>query len=331
MPFTNPQNKECLGYDCPFPRMGIPSPFPPDPMRLFEQRQGVVVWAPAKVNLFLEVLGKRPDGYHAIATLLLAIRRYDTLRIREDASGSIQLQCNRSDLSTGPDNLIVRAARLLQERTGCSRGCQIRLTKRIPLAAGLAGGSSDAAATLVGLNRLWKLGLGTSELARLAAELGSDVPFFLHPPAAWCTGRGEIVTPVPMPRPLDLVLLCPNFGSSTAAVYAQVRPPDQPLDGAALLAAVRTGDVEEIGRRLHNRLQPAAETIAPKLAEYFQRLRSLGPTGALMSGSGSSLFAVCRDRRDAERIAQELRQSARGEYEVYVVRSCLEQAPPRKG
>ncbi len=297
-------------------------------MHLLQTRQDVLVWAPAKVNLFLEVLGKRPDGFHEIATLMLAIRRFDTLCIKEDPSGEILLHCNRSDLSTGPDNLIVRAARLLQKHTGESRGCRIQLVKRIPMAAGLAGGSSDAAATLLGLNRLWQLGLQASELEKLGAELGSDVPFFFHLPAAWCTGRGEIVTPVSFPRPLDLVLLCPSFGCATAAVYRHVQVPDKPLDCAAMLAAANAGDVAAIGRHLHNRLQPAATAIAPKIAEYQQRLLALNPAGALMSGSGSTLFAVCRNRDEAQRMARELRDSARGVYQVYVVRSCLEQRPP---
>jgi 4-diphosphocytidyl-2-C-methyl-D-erythritol kinase len=127
-------------------------------MRLLSLGHDVVVWAPAKVNLFLEVLGKRSDGYHAIATLMVAVRRFDTLWFKEDPSGSLHLRCNRSDLSTGPDNLVLRAAELLRQRTGCTRGCRIQLTKRIPQAAGLAGGSTDAAATLLGLNRLWQLG-----------------------------------------------------------------------------------------------------------------------------------------------------------------------------
>ncbi len=287
-----------------------------------------MVRAPAKVNLFLEVLGKRPDGFHAIATLLVAIRRYDTLYFKEETSGAIQLSCNRSDLSTGADNLVVRAARLLQERSGCKRGCRIRLSKRIPLAAGLAGGSSDAAATLLGLNRLWRLGWQSHDLETLGAELGSDVAFFFHPPAAWCTGRGEIVSPVTLARPLDLVLVCPEFGSSTAAVYKHVEIPAKSKDGAGILRAVQRGDVAAIGRRLFNRLQPAAETIAPKLKEYRQRLQAQKPAGALMSGSGSSLFAVCRDRLEASRIAGALRRQARGEYRVFIVRSCSAQQPP---
>ena len=141
-----------------------------------------MVRAPAKVNLFLEVLGKRPDGFHEIATLMVAIRLMDTLIFKEEPD--LRLGCNRPDLSTGPDNLVLRAARLLAERTGCTKGAHIRLVKRIPMAAGLAGGSTDAAATLWGLNRLWKLGLSRDELAGMGAELGSDIPFFFHAPAA---------------------------------------------------------------------------------------------------------------------------------------------------
>ena len=301
-------------------------------MQLIERPPHLEVWAPAKVNLFLEVLGKRPDGYHDIATLMLAINFFDTLRIKEDPSGAVKLSCSQRQrqpkLSTGMDNLVVRAARLLLDRTGCTRGCRILLIKRLPVAAGLAGGSSDAAATLLGLNRLWQLGLQAEELEKLGAELGSDVPFFFHLPAAWCTGRGEIVQPASFPRQLDLVLLCPNFGCPTAAVYREVKVPAKPQDGAAMMAAAAAGDVEAIGRQLHNRLQPAAEAIAPKLAEYREQLAAMNPAGAILSGSGSTLFAVCRSRDEAKRIAKELRDRTAGECQVYVVRSCSEQRPP---
>src|SRR5438874_4839971 len=140
---------------------------------MFSERHadGVVVRAPAKLNLFLEVLGKRDDGYHDIATLMVAISLEDTLVLREQATEEIELRCDHPELTTGAENLVVRAARMLQERTGCHRGAAIQLVKRIPLAAGLAGGSTDAAAALAGLNRLWQLGLPSAELAALAAEL----------------------------------------------------------------------------------------------------------------------------------------------------------------
>src|SRR5439155_448213 len=156
----------------------------------------VLVLAPAKINLHLEVLRRRADGYHDLETLMVAVGLYDTLEFKDDSSGDVRLSCDRPDLSTGPDNLICRAADLLRQRFIVSRGATIRLWKRIPLAAGLAGGSSDAAATLAGLNLVWRLGLANEELARLGAELGSDVSFFCAGPAAWCTGRGEIVRPL---------------------------------------------------------------------------------------------------------------------------------------
>src|SRR5262249_47160138 len=231
---------------------------------------GLTVRAPAKVNLFLEVLGKRPDGYHDLATLMVAVSLFDTLEFKEDSAKAISLDVldspaeepggeDRPLLSTGPDNLVWRAAELLQHRTGHPGGCRIRLTKRIPLAAGLAGGSSDAAATLVGLNRLWCLGLSSDELKALGAELGSDVPFFLGPPAPWWTGRGEIVMPLTPAKPLWLVLVCPPVGLSTAAVFRALTVPECPTDGTRLKEALESGDLDAVGRGLFNRLQPVAE------------------------------------------------------------------------
>ncbi len=280
------------------------------------------VWAPAKVNLFLELTARRPDGYHELRTLMVAVGLYDTLEFA--AAPSIRLSCSDPALTTGPENLIVRAAELLRRHTGYAGGADVRLTKRIPLAAGLAGGSTDAAATLVGLNRLWGLGLGADELAALAAELGSDVAFFLRPPAAWCTGRGEEVSPWPLGARLHLVLVCPPFGLSTAAVYRGARVPDAPESGDAIRQAVRAGDVESVGRLLHNRLQEPAERLRPELADYRRRLAALGPAGCLMSGSGSTVFALCRDAPDARRLAAAARAAfAPAGAKVFVVRSCL--------
>ena len=149
----------------------------------------VHVLAPAKINLYLEILGKRPDGYHEIATLMLAVELFDELDLDLDESGRLSLRCDELGLSTGPDNLVLRAARLLKDRARCPHRAKIHLTKRIPWAAGLGGGSSDAAGTLAGLNELWQLNLAAAELASIGSEIGSDVPFFFHTPAAWCTGR----------------------------------------------------------------------------------------------------------------------------------------------
>jgi 4-diphosphocytidyl-2-C-methyl-D-erythritol kinase len=289
-------------------------------MLIEPQADGLVVWAPAKVNLYLEVLGKRPDGYHDIATVMVAVSLYDTLVIKEESSGAVALRCDHPGLSPGPDNLVIRAATLLRQHTGCPRGAALVLTKRIPLAAGLAGGSSDAAAALVGLDRLWRLGLDDTDLAALAAQLGSDVAFFLKPPAAWCTGRGERVTPLAPGRTLWFVLLCPPFGLATADVYRAGTVPAQPYDGAAIREALGRGDAEEIGPLLFNRLQAPAEQLRPELLEYLALLAQTRPAGRLMSGSGSTLFALCRGPREAARVAAGLR--SRTDAAVYVVRSC---------
>jgi 4-diphosphocytidyl-2-C-methyl-D-erythritol kinase len=284
----------------------------------------LAVRAPAKVNLFLEVTARRPDGYHELRTLMVAVGLYDTLAFAPAPPGTIRLACSDPALGTGRENLVMRAAEALRRHTGHPGGATVRLTKRIPVAAGLGGGSSDAAATLVGLNRLWGLGLGRAELAALAAELGSDVAFFLGPPAAWCTGRGEEVTPWPLGGRLHVVLVCPPFGLSTAQVYRGVRVPEAPLDGAALKEAVRAGDVAAIGRHLHNRLQEPALALRPELAAWLARLAALGPAGCLVSGSGSTVFALCQDAADARRVAAAVRadETAAGA-RVFAVRSCV--------
>jgi 4-diphosphocytidyl-2-C-methyl-D-erythritol kinase len=294
-------------------------------MLIERHADAIVVRAPAKVNLHLEVLAKRADGYHEIATLMVAVSLYDTLEFKEETSEAIRLDSDHPTLSLGPENLIVRAAHLLRQRVGCTRGARMRLWKRIPLAGGLAGGSTDAAATLSGLNRLWQLGVSDPDLAAMSAELGSDVPFFFATPAAWCTGRGEKVEKLPLGTTLYLVLACPGVGCETAEVYGNVTVPREPEDGAAIRRAAQEGDIEEIGRRLHNRLQTPAEKLRPVVAETRERLAGLHPAGTLMSGSGSSVFALCRDLAEALRLARAMRETAvaGSSLRIYSVQSCL--------
>jgi 4-diphosphocytidyl-2-C-methyl-D-erythritol kinase len=299
----------------------------------------LTVRSPAKVNLFLEVLGKRPDGYHDLATVMVAVSLFDTLEVKEDLTKAITLDLiptpeepageDRPPLSAGPDNLVCRAADLLKRKTGYAGGARLRLHKRIPLAAGLAGGSSDAAATLLALNRLWQLGLSIEEMAVLGAELGSDVPFFLGGPAAWCTGRGEIVTPLRPARPLWLVLVCPPVGLATASVFKALtlgeRGQSWPRSAEALRQAFESGDFEGIAGALFNRLQAVAERLCPAIADLNARLGALGPAGHLMSGSGSTLFALCHDQAEAQQIAAKLIPLVREKLvsRLHVVRSCI--------
>jgi 4-diphosphocytidyl-2-C-methyl-D-erythritol kinase len=299
-------------------------------MLMVRTSSAVSVRAPAKVNLFLEVLGKRPDGFHEIATLMVAVNLYDGLTFTEAPAGRLVLTCDDPRLSVGPDNLVWRAADRLRQRTGCNRGAHIHLTKRIPMAAGLAGGSSDAAATLAGLNALWDLGLETPKLAEIAAEIGSDIAFFFATPAAWCTGRGEVVEPAPLGRSLDFLLVCPSVGLSTADVYRNVTVPQRAESGDAIRRALAQGDVAGIGRNLHNRLQAPAERLSPTVGELARLLDRHRPTGARMSGSGSSLFALGRDRQETVRLARALRRAAPsspgvpgGGLRLFLVRSCV--------
>jgi 4-diphosphocytidyl-2-C-methyl-D-erythritol kinase len=293
-------------------------------MLMRRSASAVRVWTPAKVNLFLEVLARRPDGYHELATLMTAVSLYDTLEFTEEPTGATTLHSDHPSLSTGPDNLIRRAVELVRRRSGRSEGVAVRLWKRIPMAAGLAGGSSDAAATLAGLNRLWRLDWGREELARLGAELGSDVAFFFAAPAAWCTGRGERIEPLRLGRALDFVLVSPPVGLSTAEVFRGVTVPAEPIPSGAVRRAAEAGDVRELGQLLHNRLQPAAERLCPDVAGLCARLAGLGPAGQLMTGSGSTVFALCRCAGEALTLARAL-HSARDELggaRVNVVRSC---------
>jgi 4-diphosphocytidyl-2-C-methyl-D-erythritol kinase len=301
----------------------------------------LVLRAPAKLNLHLEVLGKRPDGYHELETLMVAVSLDDTLEFWPDESGKLTLTCGDPGLTCGPENLVMKAAERLKRHVNGLSGAAIHLTKRIPMQAGLAGGSSDAATTLKGLNRLWSLGLSNDELGQLGAEVGSDVPFFFSPGAAWCTGRGEKVEPMTLGRPLDFLLAYPSVGLATAEVFRRVTVPAQPVSGGEIRSAVTRGDVDAIGPLLHNRLQEPAEKMCPEVARLRQDLSAANPVGCLMSGSGTTVFALCRDRNDAVRVARTMgadvadspphdgsvSQSPAGpagvSYTLHVVRSCL--------
>lgn len=269
---------------------------------------GAEVLAPAKLNLFLEILGKRPDGYHELESLMVTVGLFDTLEVRDDPSGRIALECNDPSLPTDASNLVVRAAERLKAESGTGRGAAIRLRKAIPAQAGLAGGSSDAAATLAALDRIWGLTLSKPRLEALAAEIGSDVAFFLHAPAAVCRGRGEQVEPLSPALPLHFVVLCPPLGVATADVYRRLTPPKAPRSIAETRRALESGDTQDLGRSFFNRLQPVAEAIEPRLEAARRALESLGSSldGHLMSGSGSAYFGLCRDQDAAGHAARQL-------------------------
>ena len=269
---------------------------------------GLEALAPAKLNLFLEILNKRPDGFHELESLMVAVDLFDTLEFTDDPSGEVRLTCDDPTLPINGANLVVQAAERLRADAGLERGARISLRKAIPVRAGLAGGSSDAAVTLVALNRLWDARLPHQRLAELAGTIGSDVAFFLNTPAAICRGRGERVQPVELRSTLHFVVICPPVGVSTAGVYAKLTPPERPRPIGDALEALISGDSTALGRTLFNRLQPVAEAIEPDLERVRRALEEMGPSldGFLMSGSGSAYYGLCRDESAAGHAARHL-------------------------
>jgi 4-diphosphocytidyl-2-C-methyl-D-erythritol kinase len=301
-------------------------------MQLHRSGTGVVVQAPAKLNLFFEVLGKRADGYHEIETLMCPVDLYDTIFFQPEPHGQIRLICGEAsgrcgpsrpwwrEVPEGPENLVVRAVELLRSRAGVQAGAVLRLIKRIPPAAGLGGGSSDAAAALVAANAGWGLNWPEARLSRLAAELGSDVPFFLARRPAICRGRGEQVEPLPGVGSLSFVIVRPPEGLSTRDVYQVCRPAQEPRPLAPLRAALARGDLGQAGRLLFNRLQAAAESLSPWIERLRRAFAGLDCRGHAMTGSGTSYFGLCRHARHAERVARLLQAGGVGS--VFAARSC---------
>lgn len=301
-------------------------------MRLRQSGFGWVVHAPAKLNLFLEVLGKRADGYHDLETVMVAINLFDTLVLTEESSGEVTLRCQHAgsilsrsnkasdDVPETRDNLVVRAAELLRSRCGINRGIHIELTKRIPAAAGMAGGSSDAAAVMFALNEIWKLGLSGHELRKMASEIGSDVCFFLSPAsAAVCKGRGEILEPLPLPLRLHFVVARPDSGLSTALVYRHCRPEAEPHGASELLRHLQNGDLQRAATQLRNSLQPPAEDLNEDIKRLKHEFSRLPVMGHMMTGSGTAYFGLCQTRQSAMTAAARLR--ARGLSRVFVAES----------
>lgn len=281
----------------------------------------VEIQAPAKINLFLEILAKRPDGYHEIETLMSPIGLYDSLSFCPTESPEIRLDtrwaagsdvfhsgevCSLGDLPPAEKNIVHRAASLLQQRSGCARGAAIRLVKRIPSAAGLGGASSDAASVLVAANIAWQLNFSRERLAELAAELGSDIPFFLGSGSAICRGRGERIENVG-PIHLQVVVVRPPVGLSTPQVYQRCRPASTPVCVQKLQSGLRSGNWKEIRSALVNRLEEPAAQLTPWIGRLRKEFETAGCIAQQMSGSGSSYFGICENARHARRVASRLR------------------------
>ena len=262
----------------------------------------------AKINLYLDVLNKRRDGYNNIETIFQSVSLCDRLRFEERGS-QVSMSCSSPELDTGQDNLVYRAAMLLRARTGCRLGAHIHLDKHIPIAAGLAGGSGNAAATLTALNLLWNLRLSKGALHRLALELGSDVPFCLEGGGAAATRRGEDLTSLPPIEKTWFVLVHPPLAVSASHTYnhpALGRSSERPFAGKtrAFRGALRGSRSGRLASIIFNRMERPVFLDHPHLAEMKETLLHLGCTAAAMSGSGPTLFGLCASKRAAEKIAE---------------------------
>lgn len=264
----------------------------------------ICIKAYGKINLALDVMGKREDGYHEVAMIMQGIELHDTIKIQKNISQNIELSCNKKELENGPENLAYQAAELLLNDFSTG-GIKIHIDKRIPVAAGLAGGSTDAAAVLLGMNKLFNLQLSLTALQKYAELLGSDVPFCLNPLTSLATGRGERIKRLAECPKLWMVLYKPPFGVSTKDVYSHLQKitikkrPDLNRITKAIEEKNRNG----LYNNMVNVLEYATFDLYPNLGEWAKEINTYGGLRVMMSGSGPTLIAFVEDRNEALEMA----------------------------
>ena len=269
--------------------------------------------SPCKVNLLLNILGKRPDGFHELETIMQPVNLCDRLQFTREGS-ALQLTCSEPTLPTDSSNLVHRAAAGFLQQAGIRDGVRIHLEKKIPMAAGLGGGSGNAATTLLALNELFGSPLTLAQLDAIAAALGSDIPFFLQDTPALAVGRGEKVTslvPFAALRGAAFLLIHPGFGIATAWAYKELARFPVALNGRPgraeqLVSLLNSADLPVAGAEFYNSLEAPALDKYPLLALYQEFLRAHGAAAALMSGSGSTTFAIARTEAEARRLEEKV-------------------------
>ncbi|MGJ7036509.1 4-diphosphocytidyl-2-C-methyl-D-erythritol kinase [Anoxybacillus eryuanensis] len=286
----------------------------------------MLVKAPAKINLSLDVLHKRSDGYHEVNMVMTTIDLADRVELTDLYSDTIQIISHNRFVPDDERNLAYQAAKLLKEKLGVRRGVAISITKHIPVAAGLAGGSSDAAATLRGLNKLWGLGLSLDELAEIGAEIGSDVPFCVYGGTAVARGRGEKIEHIPAPPPCWVILAKPTIGVSTADVYRNlqlqsVHHPD--VDG--MVKAIKEKNYEKICALAGNVLESVTLNMHPEVAQIKEQMKRFGADVSLMSGSGPTVFGLVQHDSRLQRVYNGLRGFCEHVYAVRLIGERHEQ------
>jgi 4-diphosphocytidyl-2-C-methyl-D-erythritol kinase len=292
----------------------------------------VTIHAPAKLNLSLAVLDRRPDGYHDIESLMVPVTLHDTLHVTPTTKPGISLRVRwggrlarldssfSGDVPAGPGNLVVRAAEALAREAGVDRGLEIDLVKQVPAGAGLGGGSSDAAAVLQAAADAWQIDWPVERLAALGATLGSDIPWFFAGGPATVGGRGEQVRQVEGIPPLPAVIVKPAVSLSTAAVYRECRPDASRRGDAERLAAALCRGLRAAIPLMHNALESPARNLAPEVDRLLHDLRRAGGLHPMLTGSGSACFAITRTVVEARHLAS--RMEALGWPAVFPVRLC---------
>ncbi|MFD0870353.1 4-diphosphocytidyl-2-C-methyl-D-erythritol kinase [Chlamydia abortus] len=281
-------------------------------MKVFEK-------APAKINLSLDVLYKREDGYHEVEMVMTMVDLADRLEMQELSRDTIIISSQAGYIPLDEKNLAFQAAKLIKERYNVHKGVYIHLDKKIPVAAGLAGGSSDAAATLRGLNRLWNLGIPARELMELGAELGSDVPFCVMGGTALASGRGEKLEPLPSPPQCWVILAKPPINVSTGEVYGKLKASEIEHHPSIpdMLQSIRSGRFDLLCRSLGNVLENITFELYPEVRQLRDSMQRMGADGVLMSGSGPTVFGLVSKFSKAAKIYNGLRGFCK---EVYAVR-----------
>ena len=276
----------------------------------------LTIQAPAKINLILRVLYRRPDGYHEIDSLMVPVALFDTLTL-EAVEAGITVDCPGHPDLCGPRNLAYRAAERFLDQTGARLGVKICIQKRIPLQSGLGGGSSDAAAVLSGMQQLAGQPLGREELNSLATGLGADVPFFLAGGPCRCRGLGEVVDPVEITESFWAVLACAPFGFSTKEVYSRLRLAlTKPAGSDTQASPISAWGLELLASRLHNDLQTIGVEMQPVVMKVCDELLQAGAAGASMTGSGPTVFGLCRSEDEAEATLAKVEKRAGWKYLV---------------
>ncbi|MFZ3172507.1 MAG: 4-(cytidine 5'-diphospho)-2-C-methyl-D-erythritol kinase [Carboxydocellales bacterium] len=281
--------------------------------------QKLVLPARAKINLTLDVLGKRPDGYHQVEMVMQTVSLADTITL-EKTTEEILVSCTHPEVPLNEGNLAFRAAMLLKQAVSYNGGVTIHIDKKIPIAAGLAGGSSNAATVLIGLNSLWDLKLSREHLMQIGSALGSDIPFCIMGGTALATGRGEKITSLKAAPELTLVLIKPNYGVATAQVYGNFRQEQVANRPAtqAMLKAIEAGDSEAIVRLTANVLEAVTLKMHPEIGEIKARLAQAGAKGVLMSGSGPTVFGFVEHEEKGREVAAQLKNLG----SIYLAKTC---------